>query len=727
MTLIQCFLRAIAIIPLLIGFIFHSYGQSAEVINPVHPYWKTRGNMGTDTSINFLGTLDANYLSFRTNNIRRVTIDLNGNTGIGTIYPQEKLHLSGIGSSARIEGVGTGGSYLSTTSLSTDKLLWADANGTVKGLPNGSTGTVLTIDNTTSSPAWTNPNGLFWKLTGNSGINDPAVPATYGTSNIAANENWIGTTDGNDFVIGTNTTERLRIMKTTGYVGIGTATPANKLTVQPSAFTTAPTASTYAIAINNTAGGQDYTIGSSATFVHEQTWNIKPLLINSQGNSVGINLTTAPIQNLDVNGRINVANGVIQRGSTQINASSDLGLYSQVAGNWIRLASNAAPIKFFTDQGGGNSAGTTSLVDIDNASGGGVAIGANVAGPLGSTPDASAVLDLQSTSKGLMVPRMTTSQRNAIVVNAAREGLLIFNTDNDCFEWWDTKNTTGGVPGFWNSLCKWCEDVYVYSANSNGNNFSTQVGSPTVPKKWCVYVNAGVTLGASSQGGVALSFAGLPGGSEVTLYNNGSIIGGGGNGGNGGQESDAFCQGDAPGTNGQNGGDAIVSSGTVKVFVINTGLIAGGGGGGGGGSGGCRAWGGGGGGGRGIPGGNGGGGPGGGGTKASGGICTSCTNSGCSSNPGTAGNAVTFGNGGCGTGNSGGGCFASAYNGGCGGNGGNYGAAGVNGNGATCGTIFSAGGSFGNGGNGGRALNGNGGGCSISNISGGSYVGAVTP
>jgi hypothetical protein len=726
MKLTKYFLRTVAIASISIGFIYNSYGQAAEIINPVHPYWKTRGNMGTDTSINFLGTLDANYLSFRTNNVRRVTIDLNGNTGIGTIYPQEKLHLSGIGSSARIEGVGTGGTYLSATTLSSDKLLWADANGTVKGLPNGSNGTILAIDNTTSSPAWTNPNGLFWKLTGNSGINDPAVPATYGTSTIATTENWIGTTDGNDFVIGTNSIERLRVMKSTGYIGIGTAAPGNRLTVQPPAFATANTASTYAIAVNNTAGGQDYTLGSNASFAYEQSWNAKPLLINSQGNNVGVNLTTAPIQNLDVNGRINVANGVVQRGTTQINATNDLGLYSQIAGNWIRVASNAAPIKFFTDQGGGNSAGTSSLVDIDNASGGGVAIGANVGGPLGSTPDASAILDLQSTSKGLMVPRMTTAQRDAITVNAAREGLMIYNLDNDCFEWWDTRATVNAGTGFWNSLCRLCEDVYIYTASSNGNNFWVQAGSPAMPKKWCVYVNAGVTLGASTQGGTALNFSNLPGGSEVILYNNGTIMGGGGNGSYGAQESDAVCSGDGNAGDGQAGGDAILSSSVVKVTVLNSGLIAGGGGGGGGGSGGCRARGGGGGGGRGVPGGFGGGAPGG-GNRATGGLCTGCTNAGASANPGNPGSPAAPGTGGCGTGNSGTGCFVSTtYNGGCGGTGGNTGLAGANGNGTTCGSFISSGGAFGLGGAGGFALRGNGGGCSITNT-GGTYNGNVSP
>jgi hypothetical protein len=46
----------------------------------------------------------------------------------------------------------------------------------------------------------------------------------------------------------------------------------------------------------------------------------------------------------------------------------------------------------------------------------------------GSSPNASAILDLQSTTKGLLLPRMTKAQRNAIVSPVA--GLCIYQTDN---------------------------------------------------------------------------------------------------------------------------------------------------------------------------------------------------------------------------------------------------------------------------------------------------------
>ena len=45
----------------------------------------------------------------------------------------------------------------------------------------------------------------------------------------------------------------------------------------------------------------------------------------------------------------------------------------------------------------------------------------------GSTPNPSALLDLQSTSKGFLPPRMTTAQRDAIALPAT--GLIVYNTD----------------------------------------------------------------------------------------------------------------------------------------------------------------------------------------------------------------------------------------------------------------------------------------------------------
>jgi len=65
---------------------------------------------------------------------------------------------------------------------------------------------------------------------------------------------------------------------------------------------------------------------------------------------------------------------------------------------------------------------------------------------IGTTnPDASSILDLTSTSKGFLPPRMTTTDRDAIA--SPSEGLVVFNTTKQCLEIYNLAETT------WKSLC----------------------------------------------------------------------------------------------------------------------------------------------------------------------------------------------------------------------------------------------------------------------------------
>lgn len=59
------------------------------------------------------------------------------------------------------------------------------------------------------------------------------------------------------------------------------------------------------------------------------------------------------------------------------------------------------------------------------------------------TPHSSAVLDVNSTEKGFLPPRMTTAQRDAIA--SPSPGLVIYNSETNCLEFW---NASG-----WISTC----------------------------------------------------------------------------------------------------------------------------------------------------------------------------------------------------------------------------------------------------------------------------------
>src|SRR5690554_445473 len=61
-----------------------------------------------------------------------------------------------------------------------------------------------------------------------------------------------------------------------------------------------------------------------------------------------------------------------------------------------------------------------------------------------TTPEATAVLDVNANDKGMLVPRLTTAQRVGIASPA--EGLLVYDVDNECFYYYKTSTN-------WESLC----------------------------------------------------------------------------------------------------------------------------------------------------------------------------------------------------------------------------------------------------------------------------------
>lgn len=77
-----------------------------------------------------------------------------------------------------------------------------------------------------------------------------------------------------------------------------------------------------------------------------------------------------------------------------------------------------------------------------------------------NTPQASAILDVSSTDKGFLPPRMTTTQRNAI--NDKVAGLMIYNTTTSCVEMYNG--------GSWISLCSSLPSSIFQKTLLGGNN-----------------------------------------------------------------------------------------------------------------------------------------------------------------------------------------------------------------------------------------------------------------
>ncbi len=56
-------------------------------------------------------------------------------------------------------------------------------------------------------------------------------------------------------------------------------------------------------------------------------------------------------------------------------------------------------------------------------------------------PEPSSILDIESTTQGVLFPRMTTAERNAI--SGPVEGLFIYNLDSDCFQYYKGTGWSG--------------------------------------------------------------------------------------------------------------------------------------------------------------------------------------------------------------------------------------------------------------------------------------------
>lgn len=65
--------------------------------------WSLKGNSGLDSAGNFIGTLDGQPFTIKTNNAARVIVSSDGNIGIGTTTPSAKLNVDG---SVKFENLG---------------------------------------------------------------------------------------------------------------------------------------------------------------------------------------------------------------------------------------------------------------------------------------------------------------------------------------------------------------------------------------------------------------------------------------------------------------------------------------------------------------------------------------------------------------------------------------------------------------------------------------------
>ncbi len=134
----------------------------------------------------------------------------------------------------------------------------------------------------------------------------------------------------------------------------------------------------------------------------------------------------------------------------------------------------------------------------------------------GAAPNASAILDLSSTSTGLLVPRMTQAQMTAIAAPAT--SLVIFNTTVNCFEFW-----TGGL---WQVMSCPCTSPAPGTisgnltplTNSAGNTYSVAPVPGATGYMWTITpAGATITAGQGSNS-IAVSFGPLVQSYTICVY-----------------------------------------------------------------------------------------------------------------------------------------------------------------------------------------------------------------
>lgn len=79
--------------------------------------WSLSGNSGTDSTVNFLGTVDGQPLIMKTNNSEAMRIDKNGNIGISVTNPTAKLDVNG---TVKLESLAAGTNELEVLVLAAD-------------------------------------------------------------------------------------------------------------------------------------------------------------------------------------------------------------------------------------------------------------------------------------------------------------------------------------------------------------------------------------------------------------------------------------------------------------------------------------------------------------------------------------------------------------------------------------------------------------------------------
>jgi len=465
-------------------------------VESLNYFWSTTGNVATNGDTNFVGTVDSNRLSFRTRNLERMAISANGTIRL------EKLPNDSTESQPRLLVSDTSGN-LSYRSIASSGLSGGQGlGGTSSGIALGDSIPGSGPHSFTSN-RYQYLNGYQYSIGGS--VNDPVnhpVFRMYNNGDLSA-----GTTM--DTSVSTLDQTGLRYYAKSGYLEIGasdrvdTALGAIVYGTWPSSgiIINSDVANTVKGKMMNTvfvadestidsgiwmennfiAGELNHFSGGTNTYIRSFIGGFGHTFSASMNADVidGQNLTLSKLTSMDlITGFENVTqdtsfSSLIGGAGNQFGGLSQLvsgqGLVDRTPmgttlGNYNVDFSTLS----YTGLKGANASGLSGypLFVLGNANTGTGTIHSNALTVLYNgrtqintsgfsntltqanvTPQAA--LDVVSTNTGVLLPRLSTAQRNAIVSGDLQNGLLLYNTDSSAFQYyngsaWNSVGTGSG-------------------------------------------------------------------------------------------------------------------------------------------------------------------------------------------------------------------------------------------------------------------------------------------